>query len=233
MAFDYDLLYKRILDFADEEYKKFHSSLVPGKNNIAGVRVPKLRVIAKEIANGDNWQEFLSTKSRGLYEEEMIKGLVIGLVKCPLSERLELVKQFVPSIDNWAVCDIFSGGLKAFKKNREIILPYIERCLGAKQEFTVRFAICMLMNYYVDDKYIEYTLDKIKDVKHSGYYVIMASAWALSVCFIKYRDITIKLFSRFVLNKTTQNKAIQKCRESFRVSKQDKELLLKYKMQKF
>lgn len=230
MSFDYNDVYEKILELADDEYKKFHSSLVPGNDNIAGVRIPKLRKLARELAAADDWRGFLSCQSRGLYEEEMLKGLVIGIARCDISERLELVKGFVPHIDNWAVCDIFTGGLKAFKSDRELILPFIEQCLSSQQEFTLRFAVCMLMDYYVDDGYIDYTLEKINGITNRDYYVMMARAWALSVCFVKQRNKTIELFSRFTLDAVTQNKAIQKCRESYRVSKEDKELLLKYKI---
>lgn len=230
MEFDYNIIYNKILELADADYKKFHSSLVPGSDNIAGVRIPKLRILAKEIAKSDYWREFLSCESRGLYEEEMLKGIVIGIVKCTIEERLALVKEFVPHIDNWAVCDVFTGGLKAFKKNRELILPYVDECLISQEEFTVRFAVCMLMDYFVDEEYIDSTLEKIANIKHSGYYVMMAAAWALSVCFIKEREKTLALFAAFRLDKTTQNKAIQKCRESYRVSAEDKELLLSYKI---
>lgn len=230
MNFDYDVIYNKILELADEDYKNFQSSLVPNIDNIAGVRIPKLRALAKEIAKSDYWYEFLCCKSREFYEEEMLKGIVIGLVKCTIEERLALVKDFVPHIDNWAVCDVFTGGLKAFKKNRELILPYVDECLDSQEEFTVRFAVCMLMNYFSDAEYIDSTLEKISQLKHSGYYVMMAAAWALSVCFINDREKTLALFAEFKLDKTTQNKAIQKCRESYRVSKEDKELLLSYKI---
>lgn len=230
MSYEYNKIINRIYELADEDYKRFHSSLVPGNDNIAGVRVPKLRALAKEIAGSDSWREFLRCESQGIYEEEMLKGLVIGMAKCGTDERLELVKAFVPHIDNWAVCDIFTGGLKAFRKNRELILPYVEQCLLSEEEFTVRFAVCMLMDYFVDEEYIDYTLSEIKGINHTGYYVMMARAWALSVCFIKQRDKTLELFKTMSLDRETQNKAIQKCRESLRVSPEDKQMLLSLKI---
>ncbi|MGN1113255.1 MAG: DNA alkylation repair protein [Acutalibacteraceae bacterium] len=226
MSFNYNGIINRIYELADERYRSFHSSLVPGLDNIIGVRMPELRKLAREIVKNSDWQEFLSIDSREIYELEMLKGLVIGMAKCTIEERLELVKEFVPQIDNWAVCDTFTGGLKAFGKNRELILPYIEECLKSEEQYTVRFAVCMLMDYYVDDEYIDYTLKKIARIKHSGYYVMMARAWALSVCFIKQREKTLELLQKKSLDSETQNKAIQKCRESLRVSQEDKEMLL-------
>lgn len=52
----------------------------------------------------------------------------------------------------------------------------------------------MLMNYYNDDTYIDNTLKELNNVRHEGYYVKMAVAWALSLCFVKQRAKTMELF---------------------------------------
>lgn len=241
MDFDGEEILKVLFSLADEEYRDFQStlvpnksgvvgSLVPGDKGIIGVRMPRLRALAKEIAKSDYWEDFTKSGGHGLYEEDMLKGLVIGLAKCPEQQRLEYVKSFVPTIDNWAVCDCFTGSLKSYKKQPELIEDYVNSCLFSDSEFTVRFAACMLMDYFINDEYIDSTLEKLSSITHDGYYVKMGVAWALSVCFVKYRDKTLELFSDCRLNPWTQNKAIQKCRESYRVSLDDKELLLKYKL---
>ena len=53
-------------------------------------------------------------------EEVMLQGMVIGLVKQPPDKMLELVKNFIPKINNWSVCDCFCGGLKFIKDSREL-----------------------------------------------------------------------------------------------------------------
>lgn len=83
----------------------------------------------------------------------------------------------------------------------------------------------MLMAYYHDDSYIDDTLQVLNSTRHEGYYVKMAVAWALQLCFVKQRDKTLILFQHNNLDDFTLNKALQKCRESFRVSTADKELL--------
>ena len=57
----------------------------------------------------------------------------------------------------------------------------------------------------------------------------MAVAWLLCELMIKQRDKTLVYLNHHNLNKFTINKMISKCRDSFRVSREDKELLLKYK----
>ena len=100
-----------------------------------------------------------------------------------------------------------------------------QQYLASPREYELRFAVVMLMNYYNDDTYIDNTLKELNNVRHEGYYVIIAVAWALSLCFVKQRAKTMELFQNNELDDFTYNKALQKCRESFRVSDADKTLL--------
>lgn len=98
---------KELHTLIDPTYREFHSSLLPGTENILGVRIPLLRKLAKEIAQKDGWREFVETTDTAYYEEVMLQGLVIGIAKMPIEERIKYLRMFVPRIDNWAVCDIF------------------------------------------------------------------------------------------------------------------------------
>lgn len=225
---NYKELLEKMEGMADEDYKKFHQKLVPGLTNLFGIRTPQLRALAKEICS-ENWQGYLSQAKNSTYEEIMLQGVVIGAAKCDIETRLIYTKSFIPKIENWAVCDSFCSGLKATKKNlprvRDFLVPYLQ----SDKEYELRFAVVMLMSYYTDDIYIDDTLQRLNQITHEGYYVKMAVAWALSVCFIKQREKTLKLFKKNTLDTFTFNKALQKCRESFRVSKEDKEFLQRMK----
>lgn len=146
-------------------------------------------------------------------------------MRCPLPQRLALVEGFVPKIDNWAVCDVFCGDLKAIKKDLPAGRAFLERYVCSDKEFELRFLAVMLMQYYTGDAYIDDTLKLYQTIRHEGYYVKMAVAWGLSVCFIKQREKTLPLLQSGTLDLLTHNKAIQKCCESRRVSPQDKDLL--------
>lgn len=110
---------KELQTLVDSKYQEFHSALVPGTENILGVRIPQLRILAKEIAKREDWRIFVEATDTKFYEETMLQGMVIGLAKMELDERMKYVSMFVPRIDNWAVCDIFCGELKTAAKKRK------------------------------------------------------------------------------------------------------------------
>lgn len=225
---DYEQLKNRLKELADPGYREFHAKLVPGLEQFFGIRIPKLREVAKELVKQD-WQGFLAVSESVYYEEIMLQGMVIGLCKCDIDTRLEYMKSFVPKINNWAVCDTFCSSLKATKKNTEKVRQFLQPYLESDKEFELRFGVVMLMDYYTDDQYIDDTLYWLNHISHNGYYVKMAVAWALSVCFVKQREKTLELFKHNFLDDFTYNKSLQKCRESFRVSAQDKEMLKQMK----
>lgn len=213
----------------DLKYRDFHAKLVPTVSGFMGIRTPVIKALAKQIARGD-WKTYLDTVSASSYEQTMLRGQVIGNVKCDFADIEPYILDFVPRIDNWATCDTFCGALKITLKHRDEMWGIIERFLRSDREYEVRFAAVMLMGYYLDDKYIDRVLKIYSEISHEAYYVRMAVAWGLSYCFIKHRDKTIKLLETKMLDSWTHNKAIQKSRESLRVTAADKALLLTLKM---
>ena len=215
---------KRIFELADTEYKEFHSGLCPNTNNIVGVRVPVLRNYAKELAKSD-FRTYLNNAKDDYYEETMLQGMVIGLSKMDIEERLNYIKKFVPKINNWAICDVFCAGLKFTNKNKEIVWEFLKVYNNSVEEFELRFFIVMLLDFYITDKYINEVISILDNIKHEGYYVKMAIAWTISVAYIKYPETTIKYLMNNTLDYFTYNKALQKIIESYRVSNSDKKII--------
>jgi len=219
-----------LLNLADKKYQKFHSSLCPGTDNIIGVRVPVLRNYAKKLSKQENIKEYISFNKTVYYEEVMLQGMLIGLIKnCDIKETLSMIENFVPKIDNWAVCDICCAGLKTVNKNKETVWYFIQKYLKSKKEFELRFAIVMMLDYFIDEKHINEVLKIFDNIKHDGYYVKMAIAWAISVAFVKFPKTTIKYLKNNNLDGWTYNKGLQKICESLRVSKETKEKIKKMK----
>jgi len=218
-----------LINAAEEDYRKFTSKLLPGVSNILGVRLPKLRKLAKEILKGD-WHTYLKTADSFYLEETMLKGMVIGYLDSDIDEILRYVKEFVPKIDNWSVCDSFCSGLKITRKNQEIVWDFLQQYIFSEKEFEVRFAVVMLLNYYMEEQYIQRVLGILGSIRHDGYYVKMAVAWALSICFIKKPEPTLAFFKSVKLDTFTYNKALQKITESNVIDKETKHMIKSMKI---
>ncbi len=146
-----------------------------------------------------------------------------------LDEQLSCLKKFIPKINNWAVCDTCCSNLKFTLKNKEPVFEFLKPYIKSKNEFDVRFAAVMLMDFYITDEYIDKVIKIYDGIKNEGYYAKMAVAWGLSVCFVKYSDITMKYLNNNNLNDWTYNKALQKITESFRVDDETKKVIRKMK----
>lgn len=217
---------KELLSMQDKKYKDFHSKLCPGTENIIGVRIPILRNYAKQISKEPFWKEYVLSAKIKYNEEVMLQGMLIGLAKkIDIKEALQLIEGFIPKINNWGVCDIFCGELKITVKNEDIIWNFIQKYLKSKKEFELRFAIVIILGYYLTDEYILKVFPIFDRIKHDGYYVKMAVAWAISNAFIKYPKETMQYLKKNSLDDWTYNKALQKITESFRVDKKTKEII--------
>lgn len=226
--FSADEIRKILISLADEKYRKFHSGLCPNNDNIMGVRIPRLRNLAKEVSKGD-WRKFLKENKNEYYEETMLEAFIIGYAKMELQERLVLLSKFIPKIDNWAVCDCSCSTFKFVIKNRKEVWEFIQKYINSKEEFEVRFGIIMILDYYLTDEYIEEIFKILDKIKQQDYYVRMAIAWTLQVAYVKYKEKTIKYLENNNLDNFTYNKAIQKMIESNRISKEEKDDLRKMK----
>lgn len=217
-----------LINAADKRYREFNSSLLPGTDNVLGVSIPKLRKFAKQLTKEltkEDWETFVKEANPTYYEETMLQGMVIGLTKMDLQDRIPYIKMFIPRINNWGVCDIFCGELKTtVSKNKEYMWNFIQTYLKSDKEFELRFGIVMML-HYIDSEYIDHILIYSDTFRHKGYYARMAMAWLLSICFIKFPEKTMNHLEQSNLDNWTYNKALQKIVESLRVDKETKETI--------
>lgn len=224
---DYQNLVKFLKSEADPKYRDFHASLVPdvSEDFILGIKMPKLREFGKEIAKG-NLRSYLKVAGNTLYEERMLKGIVTGLVKTKqFDEFVGLCDDFVKEVNNWAVCDCFCSGLKQTKKFKPEFFEYIEKYLNSENVWEVRVALVIMLNYYLDDEYIDRVLERCDSVKSDFYYVKMAQAWLVATALAQCESKTMAYIKSNSLDDDTFNKMIQKCVESRRISDENKEYL--------
>lgn len=211
----------------EEEYKKFHSGITPTKYEILGIRLPILRGIAKEIVKGD-YQSFLKEAKHTYYEEVMVQGLVIAHIK-DIEELMKYFYRYVDLIDNWALCDTFCNSLKIVNKRLDYFWDIILKLVYSEKEYNVRVGFILMLGYYVKEEYITDIFYYLDTIKSEEYYINMAKAWLLCEVFIKYQKEALEYLENNHLDKFTVNKAISKIRDSYRVSKEMKEYILKYK----
>ena len=220
---------KRLEELSDEEYRKFHTGLCPNSNEILGVRVPILRNFAKEIVKQQNVEEYLEGALNNSYEEIVLQGMVLGLWKTEIEKFSKYLERFIPKINSWAVCDVSVAGFKITKKNMEYMWEFVQKYLKSDKEFELRFAIVMLLDFYITEEYIDKVLEILNNIKHDGYYVKMAVAWTIQVAFVKFPDKTMNLLKNNKIDNWTYNKALQKIIESYRVDEKTKEKIRKMK----
>lgn len=216
---------QELIKLADDKYRSFHSNLCPGVENILGVRLPLLRKIAKSLSKEEDYYNYLNNGDTKYYEEIMIEGLIIGYLKTDNENRFNYIKNFIPKIDNWAICDSFCNNLKFTKENINEVWNFILPYTSSENEFDIRFAIVMMLNFYIIEDYIDDVLNTLNNINHDGYYVKMAVAWAVSYAYIDFPQKTLAFLKNNNLDNFTYNKSLQKIIESTRVSKEDKDLM--------
>ena len=219
---------EQLESMAEEKYRLFAASLLPPKTKMLGIRLPKLRALAKQMAKQQrfDWQ----APQDAFMEEKMLEGMIIGYADLSFEERCRRVKRFVPKIDNWSVCDSVCVSLKSWvKQDKAKVWKLLEPFLQSDKTYQLRFAVVMMLDFFVDDEYLPQVLARLDAVKHNDYYVKMAVAWAVSVCFAKYPAETMQYLLSCSLDDDTFNKALQKIVESYRVAP---ELKLKIKAMK-
>ncbi|MDP4118379.1 MAG: DNA alkylation repair protein [Bacillota bacterium] len=208
----------------DEKYLSFHRRLVPENDNLIGICVPLMRKIAKEIAH-ENGADFINIMRHDYYEECMIHGLILGYLKTDFISLVSMINDFLPFIDNWAVCDSFCSGLKAVKTHQSEFLPVISSYLLSSDPWTVRAGLVLLLFHYIDDEHFHTVLAMCDKVRLKHYYVSMAQAWLISAVYVKYRKETLVYLRNCNLDDVTYNRALQKAKESLKTSKDEKIIL--------
>lgn len=220
---------EKLYGLAETDYKEFNQKLLPGVRHVLGIRLPALRKLAKEIAKED-FRTYLDTALDELdqdsfHEEIMLTGLVIGAAKMDREERRRYLDRFVPHIQNWAVCDSCVNSYKFMKKEPDYWFPYLLGYRDSKEEFELRYMIVAMMSHFVDEEHIDEILRLCNEIRHEGYYTKMGVAWAIQVCYVKFPEKTRALLENDDMDQFTHNKALQKIRESYRVSREEKEEL--------
>ncbi|MBO5087314.1 MAG: DNA alkylation repair protein [Lachnospiraceae bacterium] len=229
---------EQLLTMAENDYQKFSAALIPGVENMLGIRLPQLRKLAKDIAKLD-WKEAIKDEDF-YFEERMLRGMIISYASKDMDEMLPYIEAFIPLVDNWSICDSVFMGMEIFQKNRERAWKFIEPYLQSHKEYEVRVALIVMMQHLLKcDKngkkiarlrtvdvsalsdvteekglYIDRVLKEVDKVDTTDYYASMAASWLIAEAFCCYPYHTYEYMKMCNLDDRTYNKGIQKIVES-------------------
>lgn len=227
-----DNIINKLIELQDKKYREFNKNLCPDTNKeMLGIKIPILRKLAKEILKENNdWNDFVKNENVKYFEEVILQGLIIAYSKLEFEEKLEYISLFVPRIDSWEICDTFVPTLKIKDEYLEKYWNYILKYLNSDKEFEIRFAVISMLDYFINDEYVDRVIEKLDKISHEGYYVKMGVAWTLAEIGIKYNEKAMTyLKSKNDLDKFTYNKTLQKMIESYRIDSNKKDILRQMK----
>lgn len=213
-----------LFQLQDKGYRDFQSKLIPTipVETIIGVRIPAIRKLAKEYGKDPESVEFLKQLPHTYYDENILHALLVAEIK-DYEVCVKEVERFLPYVDNWAVCDIFSP--KVFRKNKDKLIDKIREWTTSGPPYTCRFGMEMLMTHFLDEDFrVEY-LEIPAAVHSEEYYVNMMIAWFYATALAKQWDVAVGYIEKKCLDPWTHNKTIQKARESYRITREQKEYL--------
>ncbi len=215
---------KHLISLQDKKYSAFSSKLIPNVDHdkFIGVRVPALRSYAKELCKNGKAEEFLSQLPHEYHDENMLHVFILNEIK-DYEEMMARLEAFMPHINNWAVND--SVKPKCAKKHRPELLEKIKEWLKSNRPYTLRLAVLMLMDNFLDEDFLPEYLTLAAQVRSDEYYVNMMVAWYFATALAKQWDSAVKIIEGNLLDPWTHNKAIQKSIESFRVADKHKAYL--------
>ena len=215
----------------DIKYRDFQAPLFPNvdKETIIGVRTPDLKKLAKELFGSETANKFIETLPHRYFDENQLHAFIISLIK-DYETCLKKVERFLPYVDNWATCDQLSP--KVFAKHKDELIISIKKWLKSKDTYTVRFAIGMLLQHYLDESFKEEYLKLVSGVKSDEYYINMMIAWYFATALAKQYKASIKYIEDKCLDSWVHNKTIQKAVESYRITDEQKSYLKSLKVTK-
>ena len=222
---------EKLYDRQDLKYRDFQAKLIPGMEpeKMIGVRTPDLRKIAKQMVKREDIGEFLENLPHEFFDENQAHAFVISELK-DYGRCVQEVERCLPYVDNWATCDQMSP--KVFKKHRPELLDSIKEWIRSEHTYTVRFAVGMLMQHYLDEDFDPAYPEMVAEVQSEEYYIRMMIAWYFATALAKQYEAVLPYIEERRLEPWTHNKTIQKAVESYRITPEQKEYLKSLKVRK-
>ena len=218
------MLEQKLRAIADPDYAALSAKLIPGMpaECFIGCRTPALRKLAGELDGTAEAEEFLRALPHFYHDENQLHAFLLSRMR-DFDRCLAAVEAFLPYINNWATCDQLSPA--AFKKQPLLLLPAIGRWLESTHIYTVRFAIGMLMQHFLEEHFSSEYPERLSRMENGEYYINTELAWYFATALAKQPDAILPYFTEHRLPAEVQKKAIRKSIESYRIPDETKALL--------
>lgn len=212
----YSEFLKELMPYAEPDFAAFQKRIINSPSqSFLGIRTPVMRKLAKGFKG--TLEELFSFPDE-YYEVTFIKLTAASLL--PYDEFCKYVRRCVPLVDDWALCDCFKPA--CLKRHLDEFLPYLEEFFAQGGEFYQRFVLTTLLGYYTEEKYLPLISEYLKRADTDLYYVHMAAAWLTAEVLVKHYEQGLEILKGGSLPPKTHNKAIQKAKESFRITEEQK-----------
>ena len=217
-------LFAILSSMADEKYRLFSCKLLPDavRKTVIGVRLPRLRTLAKNMVKNGAYAIVLNSSIGSTMEEKMVYGMLIGYAPLTDEQKFEYLLKFVPKIDCWSVCDCVCVSLK-FKDKKKLWAFLLKNYAKSTAEFELRFVLVMVLNHFLEEKYLEDVLRLVENISSPAYYVVMAQAWLLSMLYVKFPQSVLDFLTSHKVSTIVYAKTLQKILESRQISQIQRE----------
>lgn len=204
--------------------RAFMSKLLPTiqPETILGVSTPILRNIAKKMRKDGRADAFLAELPHKTFDENLLHALLLNEEK-EYDTALAKVEEFLPHVDNWAVCDQLTMHVLAedIARTRKTAL----RWMASGKTYTMRYGIGLLLRFCLGEHFSASDLAAVASIDTTEYYVMMMAAWYFATALAKRFDATIPYLVFHKLPLAVHNKCIQKACESYRITTEQKAYL--------
>lgn len=213
--------------FARPEKSAWAKNLLKTESPVFAILTDDMVSICKEIMKG-NYKSFLDLQIFDYYETIALYGMIISRMKT-LDEMLPYLEIYLMNMNCWAHCDLLQ--LPCLEELKETYLHFSRMYRHDYRVMVRRFSLFILFQYVKDKDFLKNIFDGILAFKNEEeYYVIMMVGWLLSECIILHKEETLNFIKNNPINKKILNKGIQKCRESRRLTQEEKDYLLQFKV---
>lgn len=212
----YEDLLNELKNSTDKQYCEFNNRIVNDKKlKFFGVRTPILRQLAKKYKG----EEIVFSFPNEFYEVVFIKLAIASTFS--YEKFVSRLDEFVPLITDWALCD---SALKpvCVKKNKADFVQYIKKYISMKGEFEQRFALILLLSFYVEEEWLPLVKYCVEVCDSSKYYTMMGAAWLVAEVLVKYYGFGLDILQSTMCDIKVKNKAISKACDSFRITQEQK-----------